>query len=358
MERLPKMRTINLPYVDNAKAVGITVAINLGVVLFLNWPDGINYSGVMWDSLFCSLITTIIGMWIVYAGLKKMRASGEMPSQAPESGFMQKLPQNPFALGAIYAAVFAVLTIGMNAAILSFFGLGAMSFAAWAVYKLVYATVLCAKVVECCIFRYVQQDWANNGNPDVKATKTTGAVRVKNPLPKISIFTEMFGGVTGNIATSILIGSALGGVKAQTDGSVIIAPTTIEGIPITGLIFGLIVGILVTGGIVKAMNAAILASGPAMLEAVTESKRFSWMPRRKGALMCFITFCVMGFSAVALPSMMALFSKSILDFFQFTVFITAYAALISGPLSYVLRRRCMQPDYIQYALAKANAAQK
>ena len=156
---------------------------------------------------------------------------------------------------------------------------------------------------------------------------------------------------------SILIGSALGGIKTQTDGSVIIAPTTIEGIPITGLIFGLIVGILVTSGVVKAMNAAILSSGPVMLETATENKLFSWMPKRKGALMCFNTICVMFFSAVALPSIMALFCKSSLDFFQFIVFLTAYAALVSKPLSYVLRQRCMQPDYIRYSLEKAKTAQ-
>ena len=93
------MQNVSLPYVDNAKAILITVAINLGVVFFFNWPDGVDYSGAMWDSLICAFITTAINMWIVCAGLKKMRARGEMPSQVPESGLMQKLPQNPFRLG-------------------------------------------------------------------------------------------------------------------------------------------------------------------------------------------------------------------------------------------------------------------
>ena len=220
--KVAKMRSINLPYADNAKAVGITVAINLGVVLFFSWPDGVSYSGVMWDSLFCAIITTVIGLWIVYVGLKKMRDRGGMPSQVPENGFMQKLPQNPFALGAIYAAVFTALTIGMNAAILSFFDLETMTFVAWTVYKLVYATVLSAKIVECCIFRYEQPDWAKVESLNARAARATDTVTVKNPLPKISIFKEMFGGVAGNIAMSILIGSALGGIKTQTDGSVII----------------------------------------------------------------------------------------------------------------------------------------
>ena len=340
------MRNASLPYVDNAKAILITVAINLGVVFFFNWPDGVDYSGVMWDSLICAFITTGINMRIVYAGLKKMRARGEIPSQVPESGLIQKLPQDPFKLGAIYAVVFAAVTAGVNALILSFFGLHIMAFAPWVVYKVVYATVLSAKIVEFCIFRYVQPDWAKAGSTGAETTK---GAQVKNPLPKISVFLEMFGGVTGNIAMNIIMGSVLGGVRAQADGSVVISPTTIEGIPITGLVFGLIVGILVTNGIVKEMNSVIIKSAD-ITEATTENKLFSWMPKGKGALRCFVCVCVMVFSAVVLPSIMALFGKSILNFYQFTVFITVYATMISKPLSYVLIRRCTQPDYIRYTL--------
>jgi hypothetical protein len=347
------MKTVNLPYVDNAKAIALTTAINLGVVFLFNWPDGVAYSGVMWDSLICAFVTVAIDMWIVYAGLKKMSARGEMPSQVPESGFMQRLPQNPFTLGAIYAVVFAALTIGVNSVILSFFDLRSMTFAAWAVYKVVYATALSVEIVEFCIFRYVQPDWARTGSTDAETTKATNSVAVKNPLTKISIFKEMVSGVIGNIVMNIIMGSALGGVKVQTDGSVVISPTTVEGIPITGLLFGLIVGILVTNAIVKEMRAVILSSGPAMLEAAAVDKRFSWMPKGK-ALTCFVTICVMIFSAVALRLILTLFEKPLLDFYQFTIFITVYAALVSKPLSYALTRRCLQPDYIRYTLKKGD----
>jgi hypothetical protein len=348
------MRNISLPYVDNTKAILITVAINLGAIFLFFRPEGVTYSGVMWDSLFCAGITAAIDIWVVYSKLKKMRASGEMPAQVPESGLMQKLPQNPFALGAIYAGAFAAIAIGVNAMILSFFGLRSMTFAAWAVYKLVYATVLSVKIVEFCIFRYVQPDWAKAGGTDAETAKAANYVTVKNPMPKISVFKEMFGSVTGNIAMNIIMGSALGGVKPQADGSVVISPTTIEGIPVTGLIFGLIVGILVTRGILAEMNGTI-TSYPTIAETAIKDKRFSWMPRGKGALTCFVTICVMVFSAVALPSVMALFGKSLLNFYQFVVFITVYATLISKPLSYVLIRRCMQPDYIRHTLEQARA---
>jgi hypothetical protein len=285
-----------------------------------------------------------------------MRALGSMPVQAPESGFMQRLPQNPITLGAVYAIVFAALAVGGNAAVLWFFGIRNMAFAPWAVYKLVYATVLSAEIVECCIFRYVQPDWANAGRcAHTEGEKKLPAEPVRNPLPKIGIFKEMFGSVTVNIAMNIIIGSILGGVVVGPDGSVVILPTTAEGIPITGLVFGLIVGILVTNGVVTAMNATLLASRPAMPETAAADKRLAWMPKGRVALTCLMSMCLMAFSSAALRAILVLFDIALLNFYQFTVFIAVYATIISKPLTFILTRRCAQPDYIRYALKQAGA---
>jgi uncharacterized membrane protein len=152
---------------------------------------------------------------------------------------------------------------------------------------------------------------------------------------------------------NILIGSALGGVTLGPDGSVIILPTTAEGIPITGLVFGCIVGILVTNGVVSAMNATILASYPAMPKAAATDTRLAWMPKGRVALTCLVCICLMAFSAAVLRAILVLFDIPLLNFYQFTVFITVYAALISKPLSFILTKRCAQPDYIRYTLKKA-----
>jgi hypothetical protein len=345
----------NLPYIDNAKAVAITLAVNLCAVFIFNWPGGITYSGVLWDSLFCAVITVGIDMWIVYAGLRKMRARGAIPANVPESVLMRRLPQNPITLGGIYAAAFAALAIGFNAALLWFFGIGEMTFAAWIVYKLIYATALSVRVVEFCIFRYVQPDWASvpeGANIETGNAEGTGEEKpVKNPLPKISLIKEIYGSVTGNIAMNFILGSVFGGVAARADGSVIINPTTLEGIPITGLIFGLIIGVLVTKGIIAEMNK-VIAANPAMIEGAVADKRFSWMPVKKGALTRLACACVMVFSAVALPSIMSLFGIPFMNFYQYTVFMTVYATLVGKALSYVLMRRCLQPDYIKRILGK------
>ena len=348
------MPTVSLPYVDNAKAILITIVINLVAVFVFNWPEGVTYAGVMWDSLFCAVITAIINMWIVYPRLKKMRAQGEMPAQAPESHVMQRLPQNPLALGALYAIAFAALTIGVNAALLRFFGIRSMSFAPWTVYKLVYATVLSAKIVECCIFRYVQPDWTHAGpGAHAETRKEVSGKPVKHPVPKIGVLKEMYGSVAGNIAINIVIGSILGNVAAGPDGSVVIRPTTAEAMPITGLVFGCIAGILVTNSVVKAMNTAIIASHPAILEGAVRDTRFAWMPKSKVALACSTCLGLMVFSAVALRAVLALFDIPTLNFYQFAVFVTVYATIISKPLAFILTKRCAQPDYVRYTLKQA-----
>lgn len=340
----------NLPYINNAKAVLITVVINIIVIFIFNFPNGINLNGVMIDTFICAFITTIINMWIVYASLKKIRSSRQMPQQVPISRLMQRLPKNPFALGFIYAIFFAVITMGINWLIITFFDLQDMSFMTWGIYKLIYTLVLSIKIVEFCIFRYVQPDWVNemqeNSNGEISNQL------VKNPFPKISIFKELYGGVTGNIALNLIFGSIFGSVIIQSDAILVVLPTTIEGIPITGLIFGLIIGILVTNGIVQALKKAILTSGHSILESAENNKWFTWMPKNKVILICLTCFCVMFFSVFALPCIMYILGKSHFNFFQFSVFITVYATLISKPISYVLIKRCMQLDYIKYVLNK------
>ncbi len=351
-----KAQKVSLPYVNNALAVLATVVVNLGVVFLFNWPGGITYPGVLLDSVICAAITTAIDMCIVYPRMKKMRAAGSLPTQVPVSAFMQRLPRNPLALGVVYLLVFGALTVGANALVLWFFGVRDMAFVPWLSYKLLYSTVLSAKITEYIVFRCVQPDWASAAGGAAKTQADAAAVPVKNPLPKISVFKEMYASVTGNIAMNIIIGTALGGVVIAEGGAVVIHPTTVQGIPITGLVFGLIVGVLVTNGVVNEINRAILAPARGAKPAgqlPPPDKRFTWMPKRKIPLMCLVCACMMLFSSVALWVIMKLLGLSVMNFYQFTVFITVYASVVSKPLSYVLTRRCTQPDYIGCVLQSA-----
>jgi len=346
-----KTKKIRLPYVDNAKVILITVLINTGIVFLFFWANNnIGLKDVILDSTICAVITTIINMSIVYFRLKKMRAGGQMPTVVPESTFMQRLPKNPIILGLIYALVFGVLIVGINMLILSFFDMQSMSFITWMAYKLIYATMLSVKIAEFCIFRYVQPDWANAKGIEVK--EDTHLKPVKDPMPKISVFAAMYASVTGNLALNLIIGSILGGAIVTPEHEVVVFPTTQQGIPITGLVFGCICGALVTRGVMKGTNASLLVSAPEIPESARSDKRFSWMPKRILTMALVICPCNMVFSSVALWLIMKLFGMEVLDFFQFSVFITIYAAIMSKPLSYIITRRCTQPDYIRHLVSR------
>jgi len=340
-----KTNISRLPYVDNALMILITIAVNVGVVFAFFWSGGVTLTDVIIDTLICVVITTIVGISFVYPKMKKMREAGQIPLQIPVSTLMQKLPKNPALLGVVYSIVFGVLAIGINMLILWFFEMLNMDFIPWLTYKLIYATVLSIKVVEFCIYRYVQPDWTDDTNAQGK--DYTGRT-VKNPLPKISLFKEMFGSVTFNIALNMILGAALGGAVITADASVVIFPATVESIWITGMVFGFITGLLTTNGIVKAIDAVILSSGEKVPDDTSGDKRFTWLPKNKIALTCLVCIFLMIFSALILPMIMILFGKSILNFYQFVIFITLFGALISKPLSYVLTQRCSQPDYIVY----------
>ncbi|NLV57923.1 MAG: hypothetical protein GXY67_04050 [Clostridiales bacterium] len=340
------MKRTGLPYINNAKAVLLTASVNLAIVFLLYWPDGISYRGVLWDSLICAAITTAIDLWVVFVQLLKLRWGGQIPTQVPVSPFMQRLPSNPFLLGVLFTTVFGMLAVGANAAILWFFERQHLAFVPWLAYKLVYSTILSVIITEYCVFRYVQPDWV-----DARVASSGSQIvlkPVRNPLPKVSLLKEVYASVTGNLATNMIAGLAFGGVAIASDGSVFITPTTVEGVPISGLIFGLIVGVLVTRSVLQEIRRQIPVADLPDSQPLTLDKRFTWMPKGNVTLTLFVCVCMMVFSSVALWALMKLFDLPVMNVYQYAVFITVYASIVSKLLSYVLVRRCTQPDYLRY----------
>ena len=360
-----KEKRVALPYINNISAVLITVVINLVIVFFVSWPGGMSFLAVMIETACCAVITVVVNMILVYRKMKMIRNTGDMPTEVPLSNLMQRLPKNPFALSAVCFVGFAVIMVAINALILSAFGMQYLDFWPWVAYKIIYTTLLSIKITEFIIFRYVQPDWANTGDT-IQGAKEDGQKEgkegtVKNPLPKFSIFSEMFGSVATNAVINLLLGLATGSVIIGADQSVFINPTTIEAIPITGVVFGIITGVLVTNISMKTANATLLSQDKqtfAGIEKAPSDKRFSWMPKRKVSMTIVICILMMILSAVILWSVMALFEIEVMNFYQFVVFVTVYAAIMSKPLQYIIVKRCSQPDYITRLLAKTEAKKK
>gem|GEM_PF-1521858 len=340
---------VSLPYVDNAKAILLTVAINLAVVFVFFWPDGVVFGDVIADTITCVIVTVIFDMTVVHAKLKKLRSEGKMPSRVPVSRIMQKLPKSPYALCIVYIIIFAPLAVGANAAVLLLYGMEEMDFVPWMMYKLLFSTLLSVIVAEYCIFRYVQPDWANahgvSNNEDQSFKRP-----VKDPLPKVSVLRELYGSVTGYIALNIIRGCIMGTVILNSDNTILIEPTSVNSVFLTGITFGFMIGFLVTNGVLTKMNKMIREQGAAILRTAVGDKWFSRMPVRRLPLILSAAVCMSIFSSVALGTLMTVFGVPEMHFFQFIVFITVYAIVMGRPLSYILTRRCMQPDYIRYVM--------
>jgi len=341
------MNSSRLPYVNNAKAVFVTLALNLLAVLLLT-RGGVGVTEVMLDAVLTVIATTVINFLIVYPQLKRLRAAGQLPQHLPPSRLMQKLPQNPILLGVICVILFSVLMLALNWMILTFFGISQLALLPWLVYKLIFAAVLSIKIVDFIIYRYVQPDWAVaplgiDGEPIDPAT-------VRRPLPKVSLAKELFTGITTNVLLNLVIGTLLGGALLHADGSMTLLPTTVEGIGISGLIFGLIMGTLISRAVLKGVRQAIWAQGPDALTAASSNRWFTWLPTRTIPLMIITVLATMLFSMVALPTILRVFNKPFLNFLQFSVLITIYSTLLGRPIAYLLTKRAIQRDFVQRTL--------
>jgi len=166
---------------------------------------------------------------------------------------------------------------------------------------------------------------------------------------------ELFRGAQLNILLTLLISAAFGSVRFQPGGVLIVDPTLTDYIWITGLIFGLILGVLVTRGTVKGFRAAVAAAGPDAAEATSDApthsgatltRTYPFLPRKTWALTVAVCVIAMALSMVALPTILRVFHIAQLNFAQFIVFITLYSWLISKLFSYLLVKRMLLPDYM------------
>jgi len=346
-----KVKKIALPYVDNFRAIFLTVLINLAVVFVFFWPNGVTFNDILLDSFICVVITVFIDVVVVYTHLKKLRQEGNMPRHVPVSRLMQKLPKNPLALGIIYIMVFAPLAVGSIAVVLWFYELETMAFVPWMSFKLIFAVITSVIVTDYCIFRYVQPDWAHAYGTSDGPQNFKG--RVRNPLPKINVLKEMYGSITGYIALNLAKGYILGRIIIEADKSLLIHPYTTEGLlglHLTGLTFGFVIGFLVTNGVMRKMNRIIRETGTSMIDGAESDRRLTWMPVKRFSLVLFMSIGMSLFSFMVLWGALDVFGITELNFFQFIALVSAYAIIMGRPLSYLVTQRCMQQDYIRYTL--------
>ncbi|MDR2703373.1 MAG: hypothetical protein LBB58_03425 [Cellulomonadaceae bacterium] len=173
----------------------------------------------------------------------------------------------------------------------------------------------------------------------------------------LGVISQLWAGFMMNAVLQILISAVFRAVGVNPDGTFWISPTTVDSVWIVGLIFGAIMGVLATRGIVKAGKALILEAAhtedTAAAPAPPQSKWLTRLPKNTALLTLTICALTMAFSYFALPLLMRLFGWRMLNYAQFIVFMTIYAYLMGKPIQHLLSGRLKQPDYIAYTLSHA-----
>lgn len=149
----------SLPYLNNLQSVLITVAVNFALVWAFNYKmTSYHVYGIAIDAVVCAMLTTMIDVLIVQAGMKKAWAAGAVPGQVPVSELMMRLPKRGIGLMIVFGAVFSVICVAANCGIFLFYGFKSWTFWQFMLYKLVYSLILSERIVSLTILRMVQSD--------------------------------------------------------------------------------------------------------------------------------------------------------------------------------------------------------
>jgi hypothetical protein len=328
-----------LPYLDNVGVVSITLAINLVCALVFLGRQ-ILLSDLLVDALICGILTSFIDVFVIHHLVNRAAERGEIPQEVPESAFMMHLPKKPLALAALYAVVFGLLMMLISWLLVLFYGVTTPSFISFLVWKAIYSCILSGVIIEYVIFRFVQPDCLDRKS---RATATEGTV--KNPLPRMSMFRTVFDSVVANLGMNLTFGLLFGGVVIQGT-SVLISPTLGASIWISGLFFGVLTCAMGVPPVMSAANEQI-ARGLVPEESLRPTSRWlAWMPHSKVGLTLLMCLPVSIVSAICLTLIASVFGFVELNFYQFTVLITAWGMLAAKAISKIVLARCLQPDYV------------
>ena len=148
-----------LPYLDNLRAVLITLAINLVLVLATNpGLKGYGPTELAIDAVVCGLLTAAIDVVYVQSRLAKAWNAGLVPEEVPVSQWIGRLPRGGLGLVLVLGTAAAAFCAAFNLALFRYYGFTHWTFGQFLLYKLVYALILSEQLVSLAILRMVHPD--------------------------------------------------------------------------------------------------------------------------------------------------------------------------------------------------------
>ena len=313
----------SLPYIDNAKAVAVTLLLNL----LLPWIfrlDRYEAQDIIIDAVICALLTTIINVLVVWHFVRKAQVAGAIPHEVPISKFMMRLPKSRLGLMAVFGTFFAVLCAGINYTIFTWYGFESWTFGQFLLFKLVYSLILSERIVSLGILRFVQPDyWESKGE-----AATTQPI--KNPLPSISGIQMLFSNISANLALQLFFNPYIGKYTIGGDRSIIV-----EGI----------IGSAITCFIVVGIVARTLDMARANGEINVPPNRFLMFFPRNRWLFALLCACVAGPIAAGLfVGLFRYYGFSSWTFYEFFWIKMAYLLILGKILVVFTLLRFTQPD--------------
>lgn len=327
--------TNRLPYLNRLPSILIVLGINLAFGL-LQPLWGLTHLSILIDAAICGVTTPVIGVFLTRHRLRKLAETGALPAEPPHSKLICALPKNPWLLSIVFAAVCVVLLPVFTEMLLRFYDITAYTQLRFLAWKLVYSAFLSAKATELAILRLVQPDCLRPGDP-----KQIGQAAVKNPLPKGETFTKLFDTVTTDFGFNMLVGLVLGGTLI-IDQNVVIPPTTLAGIVISGAILGAIVVVRMVYPVVKAIR--LLRENGTLPSAARRNPWVAWLPQSPALFALALSPVVIVLTPIVFWGVFTFFGFESLDFFQYFIVRTIYVSLLTKPVVKLAILRYMQPQ--------------
>ncbi len=327
-----------LPYLNRWWLFLLTAAVNVAIIFILNWGNTFYIQDVLTDTALCGIISSFITVPVVAVWIKRMRREGTVPSDVPLSVFLQKMPKQPALLAFLFAVVFGVVTPLASWILMNAYQIAFLPFYQMVGIKLVYSLVLCSFISRFAVMRYIQPDCAT----DQDAPYQKGTDTVKNPMPRISYFGNLFNDVKAQAGFGLMMGLIFGGTTFNADRVMLVAPTTLSGIAITGCISAIIVSAFFIPPLCKELWG--LRERGEIPVAQERNKWVAWLPANRWLFGLLLIIPMAIEMSVAYWAVLSFMQFEVLNYFQFLFIIILHNTLLFKALVPLIILRSIQPD--------------
>lgn len=327
---------IGLPYINSARWILFVALLNLIMAFCFQFGRPITKEVVLLDAAICGITTSFINVAYGNYAIRRLRRAGELPKVVAQSRMMQKLPKNPILLMVILAVFFSMIMVMASNVIIWFYHIQTYAFPQFAVWKVIYSTILSAKILEVVVLRFVQADCAKQDEPEQNGEET-----IKNPLPKAESFQNLFNTIVDDFGFNMLIGLLFGGTILVGQDVVLLA-TTRSGIVISAFILGVIVTFRMVFPVAKNIRqqyeAGMLSKLPQKIPIIAS------IPRKPIHFTLVLLVPIVVLSIVVFWSVLTFFGFEELNFFQFFVIRMLFVTLLTKPVINLAALCYMQPE--------------